>query len=148
MSAAAVHPFGVASPFLASLPLAEHGLRWRWPEIDLAHPLDDGSAGVLVRGRWPRRSRGWAATATHGGAAFGPLVAGFDALAAEVLGPIVRIPSHPLRMARFGLARRAPATVLRRAGSRTEQAPEHCSPACAAHIFQPLNRPVTASVGR
>ncbi len=45
----AVHPFGVASPFLASLPLAEHGLVWRHPEVDLAHPLDDGTAGVMVR---------------------------------------------------------------------------------------------------
>ena len=38
----AVHPFGVASPFFASLPLDRHGLEWRWPEIDLAHPLDGG----------------------------------------------------------------------------------------------------------
>ena len=52
----AVHPFGVASPFLSSLPLAEHGLVWRWPEVDLAHPLDDGSAGVMLRSldeTWP-----------------------------------------------------------------------------------------------
>ena len=28
---------------------SEHGLEWRWPEVDLAHPLDDGSAGVMVR---------------------------------------------------------------------------------------------------
>src|SRR5207342_3120757 len=45
----AVHPFGVASPFLTSLPLAEHGLVWRHAEIDLAHPLDDGTSGVMVR---------------------------------------------------------------------------------------------------
>ena len=45
----AVHPFGVASPFLTSLPLAEHGLVWRYPEVDLAHPLDDGPPGVMVR---------------------------------------------------------------------------------------------------
>ena len=40
----AVHPLGVASPFLRSLPLDEHGLTWSWPEIDLAHPLDDAEA--------------------------------------------------------------------------------------------------------
>ena len=45
----AVHPLGVGSPYLSSLPLAEHGLVWRWPEVDLAHPLDDGTAGVMLR---------------------------------------------------------------------------------------------------
>lgn len=44
-----VHPFGVASPFLSSLPLAEHGLVWRWPEVDLAHPFDDGTAALMHR---------------------------------------------------------------------------------------------------
>ena len=24
-------------------------LEWRWPEVDLAHPLDDGTAGVMLR---------------------------------------------------------------------------------------------------
>ena len=27
----AVHPFGVASPFLSTLPLKDHGLNWCWP---------------------------------------------------------------------------------------------------------------------
>src|SRR5439155_20361362 len=45
----AVHPLAAGSPFLRSLDLARHGLEWCWPEIDLAHPLDDGRAGVLVR---------------------------------------------------------------------------------------------------
>ena len=45
----AFHPLGVASPYLASLPLERYGLRWRWPEIDCAHPLDDGTAGLLYR---------------------------------------------------------------------------------------------------
>src|SRR5580704_2599099 len=43
----AVHPLGAASPYLASIPLADHGLEWRWPSIDLAHPLDGGRAGVM-----------------------------------------------------------------------------------------------------
>ena len=43
---AAFHPTGVASPYFASLNLEKHGLRWLWPEIDLAHPLDDGRAGL------------------------------------------------------------------------------------------------------
>ena len=45
----AVHPMAVGSPFLRSLELERYGLEWRWPEVDLAHPLDDGSAGVMLR---------------------------------------------------------------------------------------------------
>ena len=43
----AVHPAAVASPVLADLPLARHGLRWIHPELAMAHPLDGGRAAVL-----------------------------------------------------------------------------------------------------
>ena len=39
----------MASPYFASLDLGRHGLRWLWPEVDLAHPLDDGRAGLAAR---------------------------------------------------------------------------------------------------
>jgi hypothetical protein len=39
----------VASPALRTLGQEHHGLRWPLPEIDCVHPLDDGSAGVLLR---------------------------------------------------------------------------------------------------
>jgi len=45
----AVHPMAVGSPFLNSLELERHGLEWRWPEVDCAHPLDDGTAGTMYR---------------------------------------------------------------------------------------------------
>jgi phytoene dehydrogenase-like protein len=139
----AVHPFGVASPFLASLPLAEHGLSWCYPEIDLAHPLDDGSAGVMVRdldetcaGLGPD-GRAWRRT-------FAPLVESFDELAEDVLGPLVRWPGHPVRMARFGLRAGLPATILARRFS-TPQA-RALFAGSAAHAFRPLDRPATAGV--
>ena len=46
---AAVHPMAVRSAFHAEHDLASLGLRWLAPEVDLAHPLDDGTAGVLRR---------------------------------------------------------------------------------------------------
>ena len=49
----AVHPLAAASPFVRSLPLAAHGLEWAHPEIDLAHPLDDGTAALLSRSLVP-----------------------------------------------------------------------------------------------
>ena len=55
----AIHPLGIASPFLRTLPLAEHGLEWILPPVSLAHPLDDGTAVAVTRsvaetGRQPR----------------------------------------------------------------------------------------------
>ena len=54
---------GVGSPYLRTLDLHRYGLRWRWPEIDCAHPLDSGGAGLLWRMRfrgpeppWPREA--------------------------------------------------------------------------------------------
>src|SRR5262245_17197919 len=45
----AVHPLGVGSPFLRTLPLAARGLEWVYSPAPLAHPLDDGTAIVLER---------------------------------------------------------------------------------------------------
>jgi phytoene dehydrogenase-like protein len=139
-----VHPFGAASPFLASLPLAEHGLVWRHPEIDLAHPLDDGTAGVMVRSL-DETCAGLGADGKAWRGVFGPLTRGFDELAQDVLGPVLRWPGHPVRMARFGLRAGLPATVLA-ARFGTPQA-RALFAGSAAHVFRPLNRPATASVG-
>src|ERR1700761_6268314 len=45
----AIHPMAVTSPALRALDVERHGLRWLLPEIDCVHPLDDGTAGVLLR---------------------------------------------------------------------------------------------------
>src|SRR5579875_430163 len=44
----AIHPLGIGSPFMRSLPLHEFGLEWIFPPTALAHPLDDGSAVTLA----------------------------------------------------------------------------------------------------
>ncbi len=147
---AAVHPFGVASPALSALPLEDHGLVWRWPEVQLAHPLDgrdvhgDGRAGVLWR------------SIDETAAALGPdarrwtqvldrLVAGFDPLARDVLGPVVGVPRHPLRLARFGALAALPATALARAFA-TEEAGALLA-GSAAHSIRPLSAPLTSAIG-
>ena len=43
----AFHPMGIGSPYLSKLDLERYGLIWRWAEVDCAHPLDNGDAGVL-----------------------------------------------------------------------------------------------------
>lgn len=45
----AIHPMALASPFLQTLPLADHGLEWVQPDAACAHPLDDGPAVLLER---------------------------------------------------------------------------------------------------
>jgi phytoene dehydrogenase-like protein len=140
----AVHPFGVVSPYLASLPLHEHGLEWRWPEIDLAHPLDGGRAGVLVRSLddtvagLGNDGPAWRRT-------FAPLVERFDAIAADALGPLLRVPRHPFALGRFGLRAALPATTLARRFTTPEARALFAG--SAAHLIQPLTRPFSASVG-
>ena len=140
----AVHPMAVASPFLNSLGLERHGLEWRWPEIDLAHPLDDGSAGVMHRSisstaaalgedgkRWAR--------------VFGRPAASLDSLNEDLFRPVLHVPRHPLRLVRFGLVAAAPATVLARAW-RGPQA-RALFGGVAAHALSRLDRPMSSAVG-
>src|SRR5687767_13685279 len=90
----AFHPTGVISPFLESLDLERHGLTWLWPDIDLAHPLDDGRAGVLSRDL----ERTLASLGDDGrswGRLFGPMTESFDNLVADIFRPIVHVPEHP-----------------------------------------------------
>jgi phytoene dehydrogenase-like protein len=140
----ATHPMAAGSPFLNSLDLSRHGLEWRWPEIDLAHPLDDGSAGVMVRSI-DETARGLGEDGAAWRRVFGSSSAHFEALLEDMLAPIVHFPRHPLRLARFGLAAAAPATVLARSW-RTPQA-KALFGGVAAHAFSPLNRPMSSSVG-
>ncbi|WP_028644562.1 phytoene desaturase family protein [Nocardioides sp. URHA0020] len=140
----AIHPFGVGSPYLSSLPLADHGLVWRWPEIDLAHPLDDGTAGVMVRDL-DETGAGLGADGDRWRSVFGPLGQHFDELAPDLLGPVVHLPRRPVLMARFGMRAALPATVLARA-FRTDAA-RGLFAGCAAHVCRPLDRPTTAGIG-
>jgi phytoene dehydrogenase-like protein len=140
----AIHQIAAASPFLADMDLARHGLRWRAAPIDCVHPLDDGSAGVLHRS-----FEATAAAAGRDGARWrrllGPVVEHFDDVAAELLRPILHPPAHPLTMARAGLPGLLPASVLA-AWWRTPQVRALWG-GVAAHALHPLDRPTTSGVG-
>ncbi|MGH9112626.1 MAG: phytoene desaturase family protein [Acidimicrobiales bacterium] len=140
----AVHPLGCASPYLSSLPLARHGLEWVTSGVALAHPLDDGRAGLLLRSVEETASalgdpRGYPRLME-------PLVSAWDALVNEVLRPPLRLPSHPLTLARFGARAVLPATYLARATLRSEAAAALFA-GMAAHSFADLSHPVTAAAG-
>ncbi|HEY8515470.1 MAG TPA: NAD(P)/FAD-dependent oxidoreductase [Candidatus Binatia bacterium] len=138
------HPTGVLSPFFATLPLERHGLRWLHPTASVAHPLD-GEPAVLLRRSLADTARELGDDARRYELLFGPLLREPRALLADLLGPL-RVPRHPLRLARFGLPGLLPATTLLRRWFRGERARALLA-GCAAHSILPLERPLTAAVG-
>jgi len=141
----AVHPFGVASPLFSALPLERHGLRWRHPDIPLAHPLDHGPAATLRRSL-PDTAAALGPDARAWRAVHGHAVRRWESLVPGVLGPLTRVPTAPVAMASFGLRGAWPATTLARAAFRTEQA-RALFAGSAAHAVLPLTRPLTAAFG-
>lgn len=139
----AVHPFGAASPFLRSLPLEAHGLTWVHPPIAVAHPLDHG-VGIMHRDI-DATARGLGSDGSHWRATFGQASRKFDKLAADLMGPVVRIPRHPLAIAPTALRSLLPASAVA-TRFRTHEA-RALFGGVAAHLIGPLNRPLSASVG-
>src|SRR4051794_5411149 len=106
----AVHPMAVGSPFLQSLGLERHGLEWRWPEVNCAHPLDDGSAGVMLQS-----IEATGAGLGGDGAAWKRVFAPsrrFDKLSEDYFQPFLHVPHHPLGLVNFGLRAAMPANLL------------------------------------
>ncbi len=140
----AFHPMGVGSPFWREIELQRYGLTWKWPEIDCAHPLDDGTAGVLYESI-DQTAACMGPDGTRWRRAVGDLAAGFDQLAQDLLRPVINVPHHPIRLAAFGPRAVLPATAMAR-WFRTEQVRALFGGA-AAHIYTRLDRPLTASLG-
>jgi phytoene dehydrogenase-like protein len=140
----AFHPMGLGSPVLRALDLEKYGVVWRWPEVDLAHPLDGGAGAALFRDI-EATAAGLGADGRAWRRLFEPLARDFDALAAEVFQPVVHLPRHPLRLAGFGLRALQPATwLVRRWRSDAAKA---LFAGVAAHAFRPLDTPTTAAIG-
>lgn len=139
----AVHPLAYASPFLSGLPLQRHGLRWIDPELPLAHPLDGGRSVVQHRDMQKMREElgpdfdAWLRL-------FEPLTGSWSELTPDILSPL-RLPSHPLTMARFGLRALKPGRRLAErlfAGERARA----LFGGIASHSIQPLEKPLTAAI--
>jgi phytoene dehydrogenase-like protein len=141
----AVHPLGAASPFFRTLPLEEHGLEWIHPAIPLAHPLDDGTAAVLERSvETTGQKLGPDAAAYQ--KLMAPLVAGWDRLAEDMLGPLSIPPRHPFILARFGLRAIRSARGLADSTFQGEHA-RALFAGMAGHSMLPLERSPTAAFG-
>ncbi|MGD2115406.1 MAG: NAD(P)/FAD-dependent oxidoreductase [Acidobacteriota bacterium] len=141
----AVHPLTAGSPFLSTLPLAEHGLELLQPEIPLAHPFDDGTAAVLARSVEETGASLDEADRDAYRRLVSPFVTGWDRLVPEILAPL-HLPRAPVLMARFGLRGVRSASGLARsvfAGPRARG----LFAGLAAHSMLPLDRPPSAAIG-
>ena len=139
----AFHPFGAASSAFARWPLADHGLRWIKPDIQVAHPLDNGRAGALwhsldetadqlgVDGdRWRRL--------------VGTIVEQWDTIGSEIGRPLLSVPRRPgaLLKVRNGILPAA-AISYRFRDERTRA----LFAGISAHSTMPLTSGMTASAG-
>jgi phytoene dehydrogenase-like protein len=140
----AFHPMAAGSPFLAGLGLDRYGLAWRWAEVDCAHPLDGGDAGLLYRS-----VEETAAALGRDGArwrlAFGGTSARYDKLAPDIMRPLLEIPAHPLTLARFGLPTLLPGSAF--AALFATGKGRALFGGVAAHAFRPLHQPLTSAIG-
>lgn len=142
---AAGHPFGVASPVFDDLELTSHGLQWAHSEVPMAHPLPHGQAAVLHRdldrtaAQLGRDADAWRGIHGH-------VTAHIDEHLDNLLGPMLRFPAHPLRLARFAPAALAPASTLVKTRFRSEAA-RALFMGSAAHAIVPLNQLFTGAFG-
>ncbi len=138
------HPLAVDNPFTRRFDLDRHGLRWRWPEVQYAHPLDGGTGGAAWQSveqtaaslgpdeaRWLR--------------VLGPLSRGFDAVAADFLRPVAHVPEHPVALSRFGAYAATPASALARRWSTPEARALFAG--AAAHAMRPFSSPASSAIG-
>jgi phytoene dehydrogenase-like protein len=114
------------------------------PEIDLAHPLDDGSAGVVQRSLEATVS-GLGADGGVWRDLIGPPAAHFGELLDELMQPVLHWPSHPVLLARFGLHALRSARSISNRFSTAQGAALWAG--LAAHVCHPLEAPTSASVG-
>jgi phytoene dehydrogenase-like protein len=141
----AVYPMGRGSPFFAQLPLERHGLRWIDSPVELAHPLDDGTAIMLRDLEATAKRLGSDADAYRD--LVGPVVRDWDVVFGELAGPF-HLPLDPRKLlaaTRFGLRAIQPATLLAR---RFRTAPALALLAgCAAHSMLAFSEPLSAAFG-
>jgi phytoene dehydrogenase-like protein len=140
----AVHPLGIGSPFFRRLPLTEHGLEWIQPPAAVAHPFDDGTAVVLERSMSAMHAQlGPDAPAWQ--TLMDPFVTRWQDTFADTLGPL-KMPRHPLLLARFGLVALPATTWLTRRLFREDRA-RALFAGIAAHATVRLRRPPSAAFG-
>lgn len=138
----AIHPMAVSSPFMQTLPLNKFGLEWIHPEIYAAHPLDHQPPAILTRDEtktafYLKKDEEKYLSIVQ------PIIKNWDALTNDFLGPL-RIPDHPLKLAKFGLRAVLPSSFFQYS-FKTQQAKALIA-GMAAHSVLPLNSWTTTAI--
>ncbi len=140
----AAHPLAVDTPFSRQFDLTAHGLTWCWPDVQYSHPLDGGHGAAAYRSV-DETAAGLGDDGKSWRSLFGPLSEQFDDIAADVLRPMLHVPEHPFKLARFGTYSALPATLLaRRFSTPGAQA---LFAGVAAHALRPLGAPMSSAIG-
>lgn len=140
----AAHPLAVDNPFTRRFDLSRHGLNWRWPEIQYSHPLDGGDGSAAWRSV-EKTAAGLGKDGARWQSLFGPMTERFDDIAEDFMRPMLHLPRHPLKLARFGAYSTQPAAVLARRWSSPEGRALFAG--VAAHSFRPFSAPFSSAVG-
>lgn len=140
-----VHPLGAASPLFRELDLDAHGLEWVHAEVAAAHPLDDGRAAALYRSV-DQTAEGMGRDARAWRTVVGWVAEHWDAFADVWLSPMLRLPRHPLLLARFGPRALLPVTKVAKRAFDDEPARAALA-GFAAHSILPLDHLLTGAAG-
>ena len=141
----AIHPLAKASPYLKTLPLAEYGLEWIQPEVPVAHPLDDQPAGALFRSFDKTVAHIDEDDKSNYAHSIAPFLDNWDGLLTDILAPFSLLPSHPFKMARFGIqGLQSAERFAKRFKSKKMRA---TFAGLAAHGIMPFDATATAAIG-
>jgi phytoene dehydrogenase-like protein len=140
----AVHPMVLASPFFRQPGFESLHDALRHPDVPFANPLGGNRAAVAERSL-EATAEGLGADGPAYRRLMEPLVAEADAVTAAALAPLRSMPSHPVAMARFGLAGLLPVRILARR-FEGDGAPALLA-GVAAHSMLPLDAPLTGAFG-
>jgi phytoene dehydrogenase-like protein len=140
----AVHPTAAGSPFFKTLSLEKFGLKFIQPDLPYVHPLDGGEAAVAYRSV-EKTAENLGVDSKSYTRLFQKFTDDWDYLSEDVLGTL-RIPKHPLLMAKFGCYGIFSAKMLSNSLFKTAKA-KALFAGCAAHSILPLEKSFTASFG-
>lgn len=138
-----VHPLAAGSPFFTTLPLADFGLEYIFPQVAAAHPFDDGTSAMLMT------SLGKTAHSLNADASFyndfmTPLLKDWPLVKNFILGPL-RLPKHPIAAAKFGWYALSSASAFAGKHLQSKNGRGFWG-GMAAHSIQPLTNTATSAV--
>ena len=140
----AIHPMAVGSQFLSSSTCTGTACRGAGRR-SIASTPSTAAAPACCTARWSRPRPASVATDRGGGSRSATRPPGSTRSARTSCGPLLRIPHHPLMLARFGAPTVLPASTFARV-FRTEEG-RALFGGVAAHAFRPLHYPMTSAIG-